>query len=84
MVYNTTQHPPPHSHTLFVYTADLLWEGGRGQREGKGATVHKREPSSMGTIVQNTIYAVVIASLYSEEMKNKLFYSSWVENTYHE
>ncbi len=49
MVYNTTQHPPtPHptvSHTLSVYTVRLLWEGGRGgggQREGRGATVHKR------------------------------------------
>jgi hypothetical protein len=46
MVYNTTQHPPPpHRHTLSVYTVHLLWEGGRGgggQREGRGATIHKR------------------------------------------
>ncbi len=28
MVYNTTQHPPPHSHTL---TVRLLWEGGGGE-----------------------------------------------------
>jgi hypothetical protein len=31
MVYNTTQHPPPHrphSHTLSVYNLLLLWEGG--------------------------------------------------------
>jgi len=47
MVYNTTQHPPPpppHSHTLSVFTGNLLWEGGeggRGQREVRGATVHK-------------------------------------------
>jgi hypothetical protein len=24
-----------------VYTVHLVWEGGGGQREGKGATVHK-------------------------------------------
>jgi hypothetical protein len=41
MVYNTTQHPPTHSHTLTVYTVHLLWEGGGGQREGRVATVHK-------------------------------------------
>jgi hypothetical protein len=45
MVYNTIQHPPPpHSHTLSVYTVHLVWEGGEGgggQREGRGATVHK-------------------------------------------
>ncbi len=44
MVYNTTQHPPPTAaHCL--YTVRLLWEGergGRGQGEGRGATVHKR------------------------------------------
>ncbi len=44
MVSNTTQHPPL-SHTLSVYTVHLLWDGGRGrgggQREGRGATVHK-------------------------------------------
>ncbi len=31
IVYNTTQHPPtppPHSHTLSVYTVHLVWEGG--------------------------------------------------------
>ncbi len=43
MDYNTTQHPPPpHRHTLSVYTVRLLWEeggGGGGQREGRGATV---------------------------------------------
>jgi hypothetical protein len=40
MVYNTTQHR--HSHTLSVYTVHLLWEGGGGQIEGKGATLYKR------------------------------------------
>jgi hypothetical protein len=30
MVYNTTQHPHPHSHTLSIYTVLLLWEGGKG------------------------------------------------------
>jgi hypothetical protein len=44
VVYNTTQHPPPpHSHTLSV----ILYfgkggRGGGGQREGRGAKVHKR------------------------------------------
>jgi hypothetical protein len=33
MVYNTTQHPPPHSHTLSVYTVHLVWEGGGGGDE---------------------------------------------------
>jgi hypothetical protein len=49
MAYNTTQHAPPppsHSHTLSVYIVRLLWKGGEGcggdQREGTGATVHKR------------------------------------------
>jgi hypothetical protein len=49
MVYKTTQHPPPHSHTLsvklnilYVYFGKGGWGGG-GQREGiEGATVHKR------------------------------------------
>jgi hypothetical protein len=36
-----TTTPPPHSHTLSVYTVRLLWEGGEGQREDRGATVHK-------------------------------------------
>jgi hypothetical protein len=44
MVYNTTQHstprPPPRSHTLSEYGVCLLWEGGGGQREGRGTTVH--------------------------------------------
>jgi hypothetical protein len=33
-----------YSHTLSVYTVRLFWEGGKGsdQREGRGATVHKR------------------------------------------
>ncbi len=39
MVYNTAQHPPPHSHTLSVYAVRLLWEGegGGGEREDRGA-----------------------------------------------
>jgi hypothetical protein len=36
MVYNTTQQPPPpHSHTLSVYTVHLFWDWGEGQREGR-------------------------------------------------
>ncbi len=32
----------PHSHTLSVYTVNLVWErGGGGQIEDRGATVHK-------------------------------------------
>jgi hypothetical protein len=45
MVYSTIQHPhspPPHSHTLSVYTVHLVREwGGGGQREVRGATVHE-------------------------------------------
>ncbi len=44
MVYGKIQHPPPpHSHTLSVYIVHLVLEGGEGggQREGRGATVHK-------------------------------------------
>jgi hypothetical protein len=44
MVYNAIQHPPPpHNHTLSVYTVHLvLGRGGEGQREGRGATVEGR------------------------------------------
>jgi hypothetical protein len=28
VVYKTTQHSPPHSNTLSVYTVHLVWEGG--------------------------------------------------------
>jgi len=41
---NTSPTPPPHSHTLSVYLV-YFGKGGRGgggQREGRGATVHKR------------------------------------------
>jgi hypothetical protein len=43
MVYNTTQHPAPTSDIYIVYV--YFGKGGRGgggQREGRGATVHKR------------------------------------------
>ncbi len=36
--------PPTHSHTLSVSNVHFVWEGGEGgggQREGRGATVHK-------------------------------------------
>jgi hypothetical protein len=50
MVYNTTQHPPPPTatHCLDILYVDFGkggdgWGGGgEGQREGGGATVHKR------------------------------------------
>jgi hypothetical protein len=47
-IWSTTQlnTPLPHSLTQSLYTVRLLWEGGRrgvrGQREGRGATGHKR------------------------------------------
>jgi hypothetical protein len=48
-IWSTTQltshpPPPPHSHKVSVYTVNLLWEGGEGgggQREGRGPTLHK-------------------------------------------
>ncbi len=50
MVYNTTQHPtpPPHLHpSTATHFLNILYVyfgkgGGGGQREGRGATVHKR------------------------------------------
>ncbi len=48
MVYNTPQLPPPQTHTV-----RLLWEGGRGgrgQRKGRGATVHKRVENTLLTV----------------------------------
>jgi hypothetical protein len=66
-------HPPTATHCLYILQIYFGGGGGRGgQREGKGATVHERGPSSMEAKVHDTFYAVVIASLYSEEMKNKL------------
>jgi hypothetical protein len=44
MVYNTTQHPPPpppQPHTVCIYFGK--GERGGGQREGRKATVHKRD-----------------------------------------
>jgi hypothetical protein len=46
--------PPPHRHTLFVYT--VHWEGeegGGGQREGtvEGQQYTRKVPSSMGATV---------------------------------
>jgi hypothetical protein len=57
MVYNTTQPtpPPPHSHTLSVYTVQLVWEGGGGGKEVRekieGQQYTSTVPSSMGAIV---------------------------------
>ncbi len=46
MVYNTTPSPPPHSYTLseclYIIYFGKGGRGGGGQREGRGATVHKR------------------------------------------
>ena len=46
MVYNTIQHPPPlpptATHCLYcIYCTFSLGRGGGGQREDRGATVHK-------------------------------------------
>ncbi len=52
MVYSTIQPPPPLSplrHTLSVYTVHCT--GGGGQREDKGATVHKYSSFVMGETV---------------------------------
>jgi hypothetical protein len=59
MVHSTIQHPrtpTPPPHCLYIYTLNLVWEGGEGgggQREGRGATVHKYSivTSSMGATV---------------------------------
>jgi hypothetical protein len=57
MAYNTLNtihpHPPTHSHTMSVYTAHLLWEGGRGEVREKveGQLNTSIVPSSMGPTV---------------------------------
>ncbi len=56
MVYNITQlsPPPPHSHTLSVYTVLLLWEGGMGaevRQNVEGQQYASIVPSSMGATV---------------------------------
>ncbi len=55
MVSNKTQHPPPHSHTLSVYTC--TWGGGGwegwGQREGRGTTVHNTNMTDCISINKN-------------------------------
>ena len=41
MIYSKIQHPltpPPHSHTLSVYTVHLVWEGGEGVGEVREMT----------------------------------------------
>jgi hypothetical protein len=45
MVYNTTQHPRPPTATHCLYCAFTLGRGRGGQREGRGATVHKYSSS---------------------------------------
>jgi hypothetical protein len=32
MAQKTIPPPPPHSHTLSVYTVHLVWEGGKGRK----------------------------------------------------
>jgi hypothetical protein len=71
--------PPPYSHTLSVYTADLLWGGGGGEVRGKVKGQHYTRG-----VVRPWGKSSQYNLLYSEEMKNKLFFSSWVENTNHE
>ncbi len=44
-VYNTTHRPhplPPATHCLYILYVYIGKRGGGGQREGRGATVHKR------------------------------------------
>ena len=40
IVYNTIQTPPPHTVPYSIYCTYILGRGG-GQRDGRGATVHK-------------------------------------------
>ncbi len=52
MIYSTIQHPspPPHSHTLSVYTVQcvhLLWEEGRGGRPREGSGVTEQQYTSI-------------------------------------
>jgi hypothetical protein len=57
MVCNTTQHPPP--HTLSVYTVRLLREGGgdvREKVEGQGAT-RVVEPTNMTGCISSLLNA---------------------------
>jgi hypothetical protein len=42
IVYNTTQPPIPHNHTLSILYIYFVKEG--GQRQGRAATVHMRGP----------------------------------------
>ncbi len=50
MVYNTTQHLPPHSHTQSVHIVRLLWEGGGG----RGKVKEKVEGQQYTRGVENT------------------------------
>jgi hypothetical protein len=64
IVYNTIQHPPPpHSHTLSVYTVHLVWEGGGGSQsegisEGNSTQVYFLRPwgQQFTSWVKNTNY----------------------------
>jgi hypothetical protein len=57
MVYNTTQHLPPHSRTLSVSV--LLWEGGGGVWEVR----EKVEGQQFTRGVENTNMTDCISSL---------------------
>jgi hypothetical protein len=59
MVYNTTQHPhllPPQPPTVCIYCA-FLGRGGGGQREGRGAPVHKYSFLTNGPLIYGGIFA---------------------------
>jgi hypothetical protein len=52
MVYNTTQHyppPPKATHCLYIMYV-YSGRGGGGQRDGRGATVHKRGAPMRATV----------------------------------
>jgi hypothetical protein len=55
MVYSTTQHPPPPptAPTLSEYAVPLVWDGGGGQREGRGAKQYTMR-ATVYKLVENT------------------------------
>jgi hypothetical protein len=79
MVYSTIQHPhvppPPQPHTLCIYCTFSLGRrecgGGGGQREGRGATVHKYiVPLSMSATVHKLVENTNHEIMYFQSIKS--------------